>query len=129
MELIENIEHNLAFTITILTLLLEAAAAFCILLGFLQIAKIAISNNRKSHRDPFVQIRLMFGKWLILALELQLGADILATTGNPQFSDLGKLAAIAVIRTFLNYFLYQELNEELKRKQQSLNQSSSTDPS
>lgn len=128
MEFIKHLEHNLEFVISLMQLVLEAAAALCILLGFLQVTKIAIAVNRKPYRDPFVQIRLGFGKWLVLALELQLGADILATTGNPNFSDLGKLGAIAAIRTFLNYFLYQELNEESKRKEQSLKEQSFKQP-
>ena len=127
MELLEHLESNLAFAIVILKFALEAVAALCIMLGFLQIAQIAIALRRKSHRDRFVQIRLSFGKWLVLALELQLGADILATTGSPSFADLGKLGAIAAIRTFLNYFLYQELKAELKRKEQSLTQFTSPD--
>ncbi|ELS02072.1 putative membrane protein [Xenococcus sp. PCC 7305] len=128
MELLEYLEHHLEFVIALMQFVLEAAAALCILLGFLQVTKIAIAVNRKSHRDLFIQIRLGFGKWLVLALELQLGADILATTGNPNFADLGKLAAIAAIRTFLNYFLYQELNEESKRREQSLQEQSFKQP-
>ncbi|NET53786.1 MAG: DUF1622 domain-containing protein, partial [Merismopedia sp. SIO2A8] len=63
---------------------------------------------------PFLDVRLQFGVWLALALEFQLGADILATTIAPTFETLGKLGAIALIRTFLNYFLNQELVEEYR---------------
>ena len=31
---------------------------------------------------------------------------------QPTLEELGKLAAIAVIRTFLNFFLVQEMREE-----------------
>ncbi len=127
MQLLEHLESNLAFVIALLKFALEAAAALCILLGFLQIMQVAIALRLKPHRDRFVQIRLSFGKWLVLALELQLGADILATTGSPSFADLGKLGAIAAIRTFLNYFLYQELKAEFKRKEQSMSQFTSQD--
>lgn len=58
---------------------------------------------------PSLLVRLRFGIWLALALEFQLGADILATTITSNLEALGKLAAIAVIRTFLNYFLNKEL--------------------
>jgi uncharacterized membrane protein len=50
--------------------------------------------------------------WLALALEFQLAADILSTTISPSLEALGKLAIIAVIRTFLNYFLTKELETE-----------------
>lgn len=54
-------------------------------------------------------IRIHFGSALALALELLLGADILATAIAPTWDDIGKLAAIAVLRTALNYFLEREL--------------------
>ncbi len=49
--------------------------------------------------------RYCFGDWLATALEFQLAADILATTVDPDLDSLIKLGIIAVIRTFLNYFL------------------------
>ena len=61
----------------------------------------------------YIRIRGGFGRALALALEFQLGADILGTAVAPSFEALGKLAGIAAIRTFLNYFLSKEL-EELK---------------
>ncbi len=117
MEFLHHLESNLVLVIAVLKFVLEAAAALCIMLGIFQIARIVIAFNRKHYRDLFTRIRLSFGQWLVLALELQLGADILATTGSPSFADLGKLGAIAAIRTFLNYFLNQELYIELKRKE------------
>ncbi len=67
---------------------------------------------------PLGQLRLQFGQWLALALEFQLGADILATTLAPTFEALGKLGAIALIRTFLNYFLNKELMEVIEMQKQ-----------
>jgi len=54
-------------------------------------------------------IRIQFGSSVAVALELMLGADVLATAVAPSWDELGKLAAIAVIRTALNYFLEREL--------------------
>ncbi|WP_229440758.1 DUF1622 domain-containing protein [Massilia sp. BSC265] len=51
-------------------------------------------------------------RYLTLALELQLAADILSTSVSPSWDQIGKLAAIAVIRTALNYFLNKELQHE-----------------
>ncbi|MCC8407859.1 DUF1622 domain-containing protein [Mucilaginibacter sp. UR6-1] len=47
-----------------------------------------------------------------MALEFQLGADILSTAVAPGWEEIGKLGAIAVIRTGLNFFLSRELAEE-----------------
>lgn len=52
---------------------------------------------------------MQFGSSVAIALELLLGADVLATAVAPSWDDIGKLAAIATIRTALNYFLEKEL--------------------
>ncbi len=54
-------------------------------------------------------IRVDFGSSVAVSLELLLGADVLATAVAPSWNDIGKLAAIAVLRTALNYFLEKEL--------------------
>ncbi len=59
-----------------------------------------------------VQVRLVFARWLAVALEFELAADILNTAVTPSWSDIEKLAAIATLRTALNYFLEREIEEE-----------------
>ncbi|GBF06544.1 hypothetical protein DAERI_090130 [Deinococcus aerius] len=56
-------------------------------------------------------IRLRLGRWLSVVLEFLLAADILRTAVAPNWDDIGKLAAIAGIRTALNYFLQREVRE------------------
>src|SRR5437763_15240527 len=55
------------------------------------------------------EIRVQFGSSVAVSLELLLGADVLATAVAPSWDDIGKLAAIAILRTALNYFLEREL--------------------
>jgi uncharacterized membrane protein len=74
------------------------------LLGFVR----ALVANRSA---GFTNVRLTLGRYLALALEFQLGADILSTAVAPSWDKIGKLAAIAVIRTALNFFLTRELQE------------------
>lgn len=64
-------------------------------------------HTRHSHNNA--QLRVKFGSSLTLALEILLAADILITAVAPSWDDIGKLAAIAAIRTVLNYFLEKEL--------------------
>lgn len=59
----------------------------------------------------FTDVRLQLGRYLALALEFELGADILSTAVSPSWDQIGKLGAIAVIRTALNFFLTRELRE------------------
>lgn len=56
-----------------------------------------------------MEARVTFGSAVSVSLELLLGADVLATAVAPSWDDIGKLAAIAAIRTVLNYFLEKEL--------------------
>jgi uncharacterized membrane protein len=62
--------------------------------------------------EGFNRIRLTLARYLALALEFQLGADILTTAVAPTWDQIGKLGAIAVIRTGLNYFLTREMRDE-----------------
>lgn len=62
--------------------------------------------------ESFNSIRLTLARYLALALEFQLGADILSTAIAPTWDQIGKLGAIAVIRTALNFFLTREMSEE-----------------
>jgi uncharacterized membrane protein len=58
------------------------------------------------------EIRLYLGRFLVLGLEFQVAADILATAVAPTFEEVQLLAAIVVIRTVLNYFLSKELEHD-----------------
>jgi uncharacterized membrane protein len=133
---VEHLEHILASFVLLLKFVLEAIAAIVILLGLLRTAQIVLSmKTQKLRRKPilgdpmaFIQVRLVFGMWLALALEFQLGADILATTISPSFESLGRLGAIAIIRTFLNYFLNKELESEVEYQKTSSHAATSTLP-
>ena len=67
--------------------------------------------------DPWAEalgpaVRLDLGRFLVLGLEFQLAADILRTAVSPSFTELAQLAAIAAIRTALNFFLGMEIKNE-----------------
>mgnify|MGYP003585697245 FL=1 len=53
---------------------------------------------------------LSLARWLLLGLEFMLAADIVETANSPSWEDIGKLGALAGIRTFLNYFLERDLD-------------------
>ena len=54
---------------------------------------------------------LHYASWIVLALEFALAADIVRTAIAPNWDDIGKLAAIATVRTVLNYFLKDDLED------------------
>lgn len=117
---LEPLEHLLEAIVLITTFCLEAISVLCVVVGLLKTARLATNLNRQNRGQefPFNQVRLRFGLWLALALEFQLGADILSTTVAPTTQDLIKLALIAIIRTFLNYFLGREMATEMALEQE-----------
>lgn len=119
MELIEQLREGLELVVLMAVFALEAVSVFCVLIGFIQsLSKFPRWQSTSRNLTPFLNLRLTFARWLALALEFQLAADILGTTLEPSYEDLIRLSIIAVVRTFLNYFLEKEVNEarELQAK-------------
>jgi len=56
-------------------------------------------------------IWLRFARWLVAALTFQLAADIVESSITTSWESVARLGAIAVIRTFLNYFLEHDVAE------------------
>ena len=71
--------------------------------------------RREIPQETKIQVRLSLGRWLALGLEFALAADILRTAVAPSWCDIGQLAAIAVLRTGLNYGLEREIAREERR--------------
>ena len=110
------IEPTIINLVSWLRLLLETTGAVVIGIGVvLALIKFARTFAAKS-TDGFTEVRLLLAKYLILALEFQLGADILSTAIAPSWDQIGKLAVIAVIRTVLNHFLLREMQQERGEK-------------
>ena len=75
--------------------------------------------TRKTRGESELEnIRLKLGRWLALALEFELAADILRTAVAPTWEEIGKLGAIVVLRTALNYFLQREIEHVTERQRE-----------
>ena len=94
----------------------EAAAVIVVTYGvleaFLKLLWIGVTP-RTTHGERKAVWR-RFGMWLLLGLEFELAADIIGSVVSPTWQDIGELGAIAVIRTFLNYFLERDLENAEK---------------
>jgi uncharacterized membrane protein len=114
MELIHSLHGALGTIVSLIKFVLESISVMCVGLGLLTSLLLAIkfAQNFSNFRQNIPALRLQFGSWLALALEFQLGADIVATTVNPTFQKLGELGLLALIRTFLNIFLQKEMQAE-----------------
>lgn len=97
---------------------IEAAAALIIAVAVAEAAVMSASllargarpgGDRQEAHHRYEDVRLQLGRWLVLALEFLLAADILRTAVAPSWNEIGQLAAIAAIRTALNHFLQLEI--------------------
>ena len=72
-------------------------------------------SSASGHEKRDVWLR--FGRWLVVGLTFQLAADIIETSITTSWEAVGRIAAIAVIRTFLNFFLERDLAEVRERQE------------
>lgn len=91
----------------------EAAATLIITFGALEALHGSVHVIARGLTEPGErkQVWTRFAGWLLLGLEFELAADIVRTAISPSWNDIGQLAAIGVIRTFLNYFLEKDIGE------------------
>jgi uncharacterized membrane protein len=94
-----------------LGLAVEMAAVLIVAYGALDafVKIVTLSVSRGTTRGERKAVWRGFAMWLVLGLEFELAADIIGSVISPTWQDVGKLGAIAVIRTFLNYFLEKDL--------------------
>ncbi|MDP9384003.1 MAG: DUF1622 domain-containing protein [Actinomycetota bacterium] len=88
----------------------EAIGAVVIVVGVLVSFGFWVAAELRLHAASYEEIRVRLARFLALGLEFQLGADILGTAVSPTFEEIGRLGAIAAIRTLLNYFLQRDLD-------------------
>ena len=102
-----------------LRLIIETASAVIICVGVLiaifEFIRLLIPPQMKSYN----RVRLELARYLALALEFQLGADILWTAVAPSWDQIGQLGAVAIIRTALNFFLMREMEHEREKTEEN----------
>lgn len=100
-----------------LVLVIHAMAMLAVAFGtaqaFATSARAMLDRSPGAHR--FHHAYVQYARWLVAALTFQLAADIVETAFTPGWEEIGRLAAIAAIRTFLNYFLERDLEAVEKR--------------
>jgi uncharacterized membrane protein len=91
--------------------LVEVAAVLVVTFGsaeaFIRLLRVVVKPGATHGERKTIWRR--YGLWLLLGLEFELAADIIGSVISPTWQDIGELGAIAVIRTFLNYFLEKDL--------------------
>lgn len=111
-EFLQLTEGLLQHVVIVVKVFLEGIAISIIFIAAVRtLWKLLRSLESIKHQQHWVIIRLDLGLALALSLEFLLAADIVSTAVSPSWDDLGKLATVTGIRTFLNFFLHQEVNQ------------------
>ena len=112
-------EETLRSSVDLLVRLVEAAGAVIIFVGAVWAVLLFLRVLPRRDARQFVPIRLTLGRFIALGLEFQLASDVLRTAIAPSFEEIGQLAAVAAIRTALNYFLSREIREEQEQTERT----------
>jgi uncharacterized membrane protein len=101
-------------------ILINGAALAVVIYGTVEafVAAIRIIVAGRLSEEERSLVWLEFGRWLVAGLSFQLAADIIETSISPSWEDIGRFAAIAVIRTFLNFFINRDMGELRERRKE-----------
>ncbi|WP_414463784.1 DUF1622 domain-containing protein [Hyphomicrobium sp. DY-1] len=98
-------------------LLIDAVALLVIVLGTIEAfvnGSLVLLGSRTGHERRDVWLR--YARWLVAGLTFQLAADIIETSVTTDWQAVARLAAVALIRTMLNFFLERDLEEVRDRQ-------------
>jgi uncharacterized membrane protein len=110
-EALTVIAMNIVMIIHVMALLV---VAFGTVQAFIRSIRAMLSPSATGKHFHVAYIQ--YARWLVSGLTFQLAADIVESAFSPSWDEIGRLAAIAVIRTFLNFFLERDLAELEKRE-------------
>jgi uncharacterized membrane protein len=110
-SLLHDIAHYVALAIEASAIAIIAFGALEALVGIVRVGLHSATTN-----DDRRAVWLTFARWLVAGLTFQLAADLVNTSFAPTWDELGHLAAIAAIRTFLSYFLDREVEDTRERQ-------------
>ncbi|ABR91454.1 Uncharacterized conserved protein [Janthinobacterium sp. Marseille] len=110
-ELFKTIAAYIALVIESIGILMIAIGTVVAIANVLQHVLVQKRNNAEQRN-----VYLQYAGWLVAGLTFQLAGDIVHTAIAPSWDEIGKLAAIALIRTFLTYFLDKDM-ESMREKQ------------
>ena len=102
----------------LLILAMSTVAVLVLICGVVK-ATVKFVKNEVSHADKASVLRTIkneLGAYVLLSLEILIAADIVESIIKPTFEDIGKLAALVVIRTVISYFLGKEIDQEIESR-------------
>ncbi|MFC3549507.1 DUF1622 domain-containing protein [Lysobacter cavernae] len=101
---------------------IDAIALLVVVIGTLQalVGIVRLLVNRDASNDDRRAVWMRYSHWLVAGLTFQLAADVVESSITPDWDGIGRLAAVALIRTFLNYFLERDVEEVRQREKAAL---------
>src|SRR5919112_4583287 len=124
----QSLESFLTPFVNIITFGIDVAAGLIIgisalfgLVSFLMV--LTKSTKEQTHAKETIRLRLARG--MLLALDFEVGSDILKTILVPSFNELAILAVIVTIRIALSW----SLSKEIDRHNDDLNDADKSSPS
>lgn len=112
---LHEIAHYVALAIEATAVVIIAIGAVEALIGMIRVGMRGASKGSERRA-----VYLQFARWLVAGLTFQLAADVVNTSFAPTWDEIGHLAAIAAIRTFLSFFLDREMQDTRELQQRSV---------
>ena len=110
-ELLNTITEFVALIIEMIAVVVVAAGSVVALVAIVR--HVVAPRSDEDARLAWLE----YARWLVAALTFQLAADIVHTTIAPTWNDIGQTGAIAVIRTFLTFFLDRDIAQAGERQE------------
>jgi uncharacterized membrane protein len=105
-EVLKLIAAYVSLGLQAVAILMIVVGAIEAVIGILRVMLAGYARNAEKRA-----VWLEFARWLIAGLTFQLAADIVQTTVAPTWDEIGRVAAIAAIRTFLTCFLDRDVDQ------------------
>ena len=105
---LEALTEPTVAAIDLMALVCIAGASFYV---FGRALYLVFARRTTADGHAFRMLWLVYARWLVAGLTFLLAADIIESSITPSWEAIAQLGAIAVIRTFLNYFLGRDMKE------------------
>jgi uncharacterized membrane protein len=97
-------------------LAIDAIALLAVVVGTVEVLAVVVRAAIRQLPDAVARNAwLRYARWLVAALTFQLAADIIETSITTNWQTIARVGAVAVIRTFLNYFLERDVAQQERR--------------
>ncbi|WP_096786885.1 DUF1622 domain-containing protein [Rhodobacter sp. CZR27] len=116
----EEFREGLVVATDLTVLAIDVMVLGLVLAGTIQtfVAGAGVFLSRTARDTESRGVWLRYGRVLVAALTFQLAADIIETATTTDWEDVARLGLVAVIRTFLNYFLERDLSDLRERQRE-----------